>query len=489
MRARRLRGLSGLLLRRRRRRAAADAPGVLGLHFEPLAEYRPFSIVAPGFEQVDQPAAGATAGLRRSGISPTAPFAAIEAEVTDLTDRFAFGLAGDATDPAAAQLLAVYDAHRGRLQLQLQCDGDTHTVADESVQLSAPCRLAFVLCENQVTVLAEDGAGQWSALLTERDRVGELIDLRDPATLHGLSYAWGAPVDAAPAQLGQVRAGPFGYTGLRDLHLVQYDDGRPYVRDGQAYLTATCAGMGFFHAAHWGVFTLDLADSTSLRQVAQLYSRRDGLLLGDHAGQIVVEDSSGRCLVGVSAWGDFGSPGSQVHVRQATTTIDVLSGVHVLDTEPVALPTDVGAWDPAITRIDDRWHVAFVESPSQGDPFDFHPALAVGPAGGEPFADLELVGADTDLEQCEGPILQRVGDDWSLLASDGRHRAYLAYDLAMQRRGGRLDAPYGSNIPHPQLVPLSDGGWWLVTFDGDQFAEKQLGYGTHGDVVVMRAEP
>lgn len=462
---------------------------MLGLHFEPLAQYRPFAIVAPGFEQVDEPAGGAVAGLHRSGISPSAPFAAIETEVTDVTDRFAFGLSGEATDPAAAQLLAVYDAQQGRVQLQVQCGGDTHTVADEPARLSASCRLAFVLCENQVSVLADAGDSQWTALLTERDRVAELIDLRDPGTLGGLSYAWGAPADAALVQLGQVRAGPFGYTGLRDLHLVQHDDGQPYLRDGHVYLTATCAGMGFFHAAHWGVFTLDPGDPTSLRQVAQLYFRRDGLLLGDHAGQIVVDDSSGRCLVGVSAWGDFGSPGSQVHVRQVTTGLDVLAGVHVLDTEQVALPTDVGAWDPAITCIDDRWHVAFVESPSQGDPFDFHPALAVGPEGGEPFADLKLVGADTGLEQCEGPILQRVDDEWSLLASDGWHRVYLAYDLAMRRREGTVDAPYGSNIPHPQLVPLPDGGWWLVTFDGTQFAEKQLGYGTHGDVVVMRAEP
>ncbi len=462
---------------------------MLGLRFEPLARFRPFAIVAPGFEQVDVPAAGATAGLHRSGISPPAPFAAVYVEVTELPDLFVFGLAGDATDPAAAHLLAVHDSGRDRLQLELRGAGTTHTVADAPARLGAPCRLAFVLCENQVTVLVDHGDGQWQVLLTERAAVARLLDLRDPATLARLSYAWGAPAGAPAVQVGRVRAGPFGYTGLRDLHLVQHDDGRPYVRDGSPYLTATCAGMGFFHAAHWGVFTLDLGDPTSLRQVAQLYSRRDGLLLGDHAGQIVVDEASGRCLVGVSAWGDFGHQGSRVHVRQATTGLDVLSGVHVLDTEPMALPTDVGCWDPAITRIDGRWHVGFVESPSQGDPFDFHPALAAGPAGGEPLDGLELVGADTGLEQCEGPVLQRVDGEWSLLASDGRHRAYVAYDLAMRRREGTLDAPYGSNIPHPQLVPLPAGGWWLVTFDGTQFAKPQLGYGTHGDVVVMRAEP
>ena len=57
------------------------------------------------------------------------------------------------------------------------------------------------------------------------------------------------------------------------------------------------------------------------------------------------------------------------------------------------------------------------------------------------------------------------------------------------RRVGRLDAPYLTNIPHPQLVPLEDGSQLLVTFDGTQFAEKVMGYGGQGDVLVMRSSP
>jgi hypothetical protein len=48
-----------------------------------------------------------------------------------------------------------------------------------------------------------------------------------------------------------VRAGAFGYTGLRDPHLVQRPDGSAVVRNGKAFLTFTCAGMGFFQQAHW----------------------------------------------------------------------------------------------------------------------------------------------------------------------------------------------------------------------------------------------
>lgn len=457
--------------------------GVLDLSFELIAQFRPFAIVAPGFAQLDEAAATPLTSLQRSGSGPVAPYAAVEAAVVSAHRGVALGLAsGD-----GEHVLATYDPRRRAVAIEVRVDGGTTTVARRFVPMMiAPSRLAFVLCENQVTLLAGRRGRPWRPLLTERAAVSELVDLRDPETLARFTYAWGPSRAGSAPGLGRVRAGPFGYTGLRDLHLVQDTDGRPYVHDGKVWVTATCAGMGFFHAAHWGVFTLDLDDPTELEQVGQLYFRRDGLLVGDHAGQVVVDEAAGSAIVGVSSWGAF-TPATGVHVRHVSTSLDVLTGVHVLETERLDLPTRMSAWDPAMTRIDDRWHVGFVESPAQGDPFEFRPALAVGEPGGDWGERLTLVAADTSLEQTEGPILQQVGGQWWLLASDGRHREYLVYDLQLQRHG-TLDAPYGSNIPHPQLVPLPAGGWWLLTFEGTQYAEQRLGYGGHGDVVVMRAD-
>jgi hypothetical protein len=36
-------------------------------------------------------------------------------------------------------------------------------------------------------------------------------------------------------------------------------------------------------------------------------------------------------------------------------------------------------------------------------------------------------------------------------------------------------------------VPLDDGSFLLVTFDGTQYAERLMGYGGHGDVLIMRS--
>ena len=55
---------------------------------------------------------------------------------------------------------------------------------------------------------------------------------------------------------------------------------------------------------------------------------------------------------------------------------------------------------------------------------------------------------------------------------------------------GTMNAPYGTNIPHPMVLPVTEGSrtrYMMVTFDGTQYAEPALGYGTHGDFLVMTA--
>jgi hypothetical protein len=456
---------------------------IFDLSFTLEHRYRPFDLVAPAFvalERSGDQLTGPTAvSVHDEG--PPAPFCAVHGRVEDAEARVVLGLA--AAD-GGAHLVAFYDPVAQRVGIEVRVDGRSRVLRRLKVDLPSSFGLAFAVCENQVTVLTDTGEG-WQPVLTERDKVSAAMDLRQPEVLSALRYAWGDRGDEPG--LRSVTAGLFGMTGIRDQHLVQHADGTPYVRDGHAYFTATCAGLGFFAQAHWGVFRLDLADPRRLEQVSQLYFSRDGLVLGDHAGQVVRDDENDRWLVAASSWGDFSFEG--VHVRHVVTDADVLTGVHVLETARTELPTEHSAWDPGITLIEGRWHVSFVESPSQ-EPFDFRPALAAGPASDSEIGafeeKLELIGAATDLHQCEGPILAQVQGEWWLLASDGDGRHYPVFDLRM-RRVGRLDAPYDTNIPHPQLVPLDDDSHLLVTFDGTQYAEAVMGYGGHGDVLVMRS--
>ncbi len=458
---------------------------IFDLSFSLESRYRPFELVAPSFVAVSEQPTGP--GLHLADASPQAPFCTVELQVEDATDPVLAGLA----TTSGEHVLGVYDPVARLVSIEVRRSGRTRVLRRRKVRLPATFGFAFVVCENQVTLLADTGDG-WAPLLTERRKVAAAVDLRQAETLAAHRYAWGTRADQrsvagpradATTGLTAVRAGLFGMAGVRDQHLVQHADGRPYVKDGKAYLTGTCAGLGFFQQAHWGVFTLDLQQPTRLELVAQLFSRRGGMVLGDHAGQVVRSPEDDAWIVATSSWGDFDFDG--VHVRHTVTSDDVLSGVHLLATEPTPLPTTDSSWDPGLTRIDGRWHVSFVESPSQ-QPFDFHPALAAGPARADWTEKLEMVGARTELHQCEGPVLARVDGEWWFLASDGHHRHYPVFDLDV-RRVGRLDAPYGTNIPHPQLVPLEDGSFLVVTFDGTQYAERVMGYGGHGDVLIMRS--
>ncbi|MEU4443361.1 hypothetical protein AB0K14_13970 [Actinosynnema sp. NPDC050801] len=450
------------------------------LHFAVTHKHRPFDLVAPRFVQYDSAITppSATAGtLVSTGVRPRAPFGSVLVEVQRAEGVVVAGLAGGATS-----VLGTLDATAGRATIEVTTGGATTVVKTADVRVTGAFRFAVVVNENAVTVLVDTtGTGTgWQPVLTERDGVRALVDLRVPAVLGSLDYVYGGR--GGDVRLGRVRAGYFGQAGVRDPHVVQHADGRPFIRSGKLYVTMTNAGLGFFQQAHWAVWTIDLADPSRLEQVAVLFFERDGVVLGDHAGQIVYDDRTGRFILLMSSWGDFAFRG--VHIRHTTTTANVLQGVHVLRTERLPLPTAVSSWDPALTRVDDRWHLAFVESEAQQPAFVFHPALAVAAPGAD-YTRTRLVGADTSVDQTEGTIIQRVGREWYVFASDGDARQYPVYDRSM-RKLGTLDAPYGTNIPHPVLLPVGRE-WWLITFDGTQYAEPVLGYGGHGDLIVMRS--
>lgn len=499
-------------------------PSLLDLDFSAVAQFRPFDLLPDAFAQVGERFPGAFSGrlaamplqaegtpaevspgaeglrmlssrleptLLRTDARPVAPYATVIAELAppgagvQPGGTVVVGLVRDAQNRVVTAFDRGSDPANGTVGVEVVADGRATRVASVPADLSGTARFAFVVNENYVTALVARGT-EWVPLT--QHRITDLLDLRHPAVLREYRYGFGVGgVDAATV-FAEVRAGYFGQAGLRDLHVISHADGRPLIRNRKLYFTATQAGLSFFQAAHWGVWTFDLDEPRRIEPVAHLFFERDGLVLGDHAGQIVLDEGGGGFLFAVSSWGDFAFKG--VHVRYGRTSEDILSGVHVLESARMPLPTDLSAWDPGMTRIDERWYVSFVESPYQ-DPargFNFRPALARSERG-RPVTELTKVGADLSRGQTEGPILQKVGSRWFLLASDGDDRRYRVYDLSVNHLGF-LKAPYGTNIPHPQVIPVFDEGrttYWLITFEGTQVYEKLLGYGTHGDVIVMRA--
>ncbi len=218
---------------------------------------------------------------------------------------------------------------------------------------------------------------------------------------------------------------------------------------------------------------------------------------------------------------------------------NILRGVHVVEGKKhpvnnVPFPTE-GKWDPGLTRINGRWYMAYVIAL---DLFaNFQPALARSPENGDHTETVEFVGADWEKRATEGSIIQKLGGEWRMFAScgddelpefQGRYPIYFLEAanpnapaelppgspdrprdtterfeppteeekrLRALAVDGELDAPHPTNIPHPQIVPISyrSGGrtrtkYIWITFNGDQYYIERLGYGTHGDFYVMQAE-
>ena len=360
--------------------------------FEIAARHRPITLVAA------------------EGFPLLAPFGAVEGSLVG------DGAAELALDAADGTRLAVR-LEDGRASLLVRIGRTEHALRSRrhSRARRSPTRLGLTLTGSHLAVLTfEDDAWVARGRVDLREIGGP--DTRDPAWLAGLTH------DASGAR--DVRAGSFGQLGLRDIRLVSHADGSPYRVGSEVLFTATSAGPGFFDTAHTSVWALSASGGIAWR--SDLFFERPDRpgVYGDHATHLVREGD--RWLVATSTWSDFPArkadrvPGA-LGITLAESAEDLTRGRHVLPTRRLELPTDgpsVGMWDPHLVRLpghdgQDRWLVGYVSARRF---FDFHPLLAAGPS----LDRLALRGAATDRRATEGTTLLRVGEDWRVLASDGR---------------------------------------------------------------------
>ena len=436
---------------------------------------------------------------RRSSLTPLprpAPYAAVEAGLAGTgEERLVLTLAGE-----GLSLSAVYAA--GSCWLEVDGPAGPSVLRSRRSGRAGPvAALGLALTGTHVTVLSREVPdGPWTGrarvdLADTQPRAAALV--REPDWLDRLQVAHEGPATS-------LLAGGFGQLGLRDIRVVTHADGTAYdAGDGRVRLSATSAGPGPFGTGHASVWALD-PGSLALEQTADLFFHRPGerSVHGDHAVHVVRD--GGEWLVATSTWGDLDPDrdGARVDVLLASPEAaagadagtDVLRGVHVLRTELLRLPTDglvsVGVWDPHLVRTDTGWLVGYV---SASRFFRFHPVLAEGPD----LRSLQLRAAALGRTATEGPTLLLRPDlpgGVVVLASDGpdgprgAREQWVVLDTDL-REVARLDGDFPTNIPWPTLVRDDrDGasGWLLVTFDGTPHGGRVCGYGTHGDVVVLR---
>lgn len=265
----------------------------------------------------------------------------------------------------------------------------------------------------------------------------------------------GVRSDGGTIVLGRVEAGYFGQAGIRDPNIVTAPDGRPYIKDGKLYFTLTNNGSaGGIPAGHMGVLRMSLRDFGDLEEVGKIFLERQGLVLGDHAGHVVVDPAACIHRVFSVTFGDYDLSNAG-RIEYSTSRADVLHGVSVLTPRPV-----VAGIDPFPVRIEDRWWLALSDAGRttlhrfEDDAFRRPVLIAENDNGGEYH---------------EGTELSRIGGRWYVLSSGGTD--YRVYDLRA-RLPGTLDAPHPSGwIPHPMVLPLAVRGnrtrYLQLSMDGD----------------------
>ncbi|MVO88537.1 hypothetical protein GPA10_28185 [Streptomyces sp. p1417] len=465
--------------------ARARGPGApVGPHFTPAHRYRPLDLLPTAFVQHDTGARTTAPAHQLAPAGPAAPFATVVVDIAALAPgaTVTCGLQNTAGDRALRVRHHAHTPAGGTLSIEVTTPAATTTTARATVRLQAPCRLAFTVTGRTVTAFAAPGTPgmPWRPLLTDQGAAAALLDPRRPDLLNTLRYAH----RGTGATIRRVRAGHFGQLGLRDLHLVRTAEGEPYTREGRVFLTAGCAGAGFSQQAHTGVFAMDPAHPDRLEAVAKLFFTREGLLFGDHGGQIVYDGARERFIV-VTVGGDLPAPG--VRPYHLSTRADLLRGVHVLRDRPLDVPFTRSAWDPALIRDRGRWLWAYVDV-TDHEKLTFGPVLAAAAPGGDYADALTRLPAQAGPPQTEGCRWQHLDGRPHLLVSDRARAAYPLLDRHLRPRG-TLDAPYPSGTPFPQVFPVPGTAhdWLLVTFDESPYEQRVLPYGTHGEVVTMRA--
>lgn len=358
--------------------------------------------------------------------------------------------------------------------------GSFNTVANVAETVNPPFKMAFSLHGNEAGGWIDRGNG-WELLVSGSLSTASR-DFTTTSTLNGYQPIVGISTNGAAADVvwKNLKAGPFGQSGLRDPNLVRYEDMTPVRKGSKIYLTMTASGPTD-DASHWGVYTYDIT-TRLIEKVGQILFSESTKTLGRLPGEIVYDRNADEFKVLISNFG--GDDSGPTVISKVQTTEWVLDGAHVIG-DPVDLTLDlgtsgVGAYDPSFFWDGTKWLLAYTITEDLTFATDvYFTALA----SSTDFVTWSKVENDESNQGYEGTKITKISDIALVFAANRTsHRIYETGTLTLQGTNTTpLTVSSPVSPPHTLVVPINKGGvtqYDMIQFDGTKLGSDNFTWGT-----------
>jgi hypothetical protein len=420
--------------------------------------------------------------LGDSAVSFTAPTVFSQIEITSNGDTNSeFGLTISNASGSTYVMADMY--HSSNCNLVVYTGGSYQNIQLTSCSLpSTPWYLGLSLTGNYACFWQSTNGSTWTAYAC--GGTASYYNFQTSGNLSGFTAAIRVVSSSStPWKVSNWKTGAFGGVSVRDVSLVTYADGRPYMQGSVAYFTASTCSPGGGAASSYcydGVYTYDVIAGT-LAEIGEIWNTRSGVLEGDLASHLVYDPGNGNYRYMVGGWGNNSLPPTY-YGAWAKSSIDPLAGgISLLTaTTTMSLPgSGTSRWDAHFACSQWNYSAGTCGKWIVGYSVNDCSAVQGAYSASDPSANSwTSIGSVTPGTGCiEGTRILRTAttsgsagvtyDFASGYDSNSENRAFTAYSQSAFGSLGNLNAqiPGGAqNVAHPQIFSYGNTEYF-VSFD------------------------
>lgn len=379
-------------------------------------------------------------------------------------------------------LAAVWSASSKNMSIDMKVSGTDHFSSATVVTLTAPWKFGLLLSGNNAYACYNTGSG-WTCLAPFA--LGSFYNFLTDGNLAGWHEGFVAILKSTSSwQVSALSFGGVGGFGTRDIQLVTYPDGRPYMQGSVAYFTATN------NPGACSVFSYDVVGGT-LTEISTIWADTGTQTVGLGPDHLIYDPQAGTYRLWMSGFAINPSSPPIYYVTFAKSSIDPLSpGIHVVSGySTITFPTPGGTtgWDESAACS--QWNYSadscskWIACYADWTAGIFYPACASTTSEPSSGSTWTSIGQDGSSNGFEGSRVLRTATTsgssgvtysaaWGGLSVSPWTRSARVYNSIALTYLGNLSAtlPAGTaNAPHPQIFSYGNTEYF-VTFNDNLYS-------------------